>query len=277
MTDDSLAWLADFQARFSSVLRAPLDPSSGQLQVRSASYDARLCAEVASRPGRSAAQAMAVYNRQYWVRLLRVMQQDVPLVAGLMGAWHFNQLALQFLREQPPRGHDLARIADGFEHFLERSALAWQPRLALLQAARIDAAFRRVFVAPDEPPFVPPSGDGAELHLKLSAAWTCVEERWSLLQLRRQLPDLGGAVVPLPPTLPTSRRWAVFREGHGTAQLSLAPEQARLFELLARLPLTEALATLESECAALERDALPKRVQGWLQQAVAKGFFVASR
>jgi hypothetical protein len=90
-------WLADFQARFGDTLRTPLDRTSGTLTATPATYDAALVAEVGS-------ERLAVYNRQYWLRLFGVLHDAFPLTARLVGYWAFNEHAGAYLAAQPPRG-----------------------------------------------------------------------------------------------------------------------------------------------------------------------------
>ena len=118
MSADAPPWLAAFQARFSAVLCAPLDRSTGTLRERAADYPADACGDALATGRQSAAERLAVYNRQYWFRLFSVLQHEYRLTARLLGAWHFNELAGRFLEANPPRHPDLGCAADGFVTFL---------------------------------------------------------------------------------------------------------------------------------------------------------------
>ncbi|MET0389926.1 MAG: DNA-binding domain-containing protein, partial [Polyangiales bacterium] len=158
---ETRVWLAALQARFSSVLRTPLDASSGELRCRHDLYPDAACADVLPGPQLSAAARLSLYQRQYWMRLLNVMHDQYPLTVRLLGAFFFNQHALRFLSACPPHSHDLAGATEGFAEFLTADLQTDPvshpprgpslPRLALLEAARLDAAYRRVFHAPEEP------------------------------------------------------------------------------------------------------------------------------
>jgi len=283
-------WLAELQARFSAVLRTPLSAAGGTLHTDLRSFPPAAIADIAPGPRLGAAERLGAYHRQYWLRLVRVLQEQYPLALRLCGAWDFNQLAIAFLVRHPPRGVDLGDVAEGFSEFIEREVeLAGDgevlkfvaeeplPLSALREAARIDAAFRRVFMAPAEPRFVVSPDDAHTLptrRLRLSRAFARVDEHRPLLELRARIfgsPDSDP--VALPALLPRRRSWSVFRTARGIAHAALGDEQARLLELLAAQPVGDALATLESECEPSARTDLPERIQRFLARAVQQGFF----
>lgn len=287
MTEDPApSWLADFQRGFGAVLRTPLDRSSGTLRATPSSYDAATAASVDG----DASGRLAVYNRQYWCRLFGVMQRELPLVTALTGAWSFNDLAGRFLLAHPPRGPDLARVADGFDGFLESntppSGLTPDgvdgvlPRAALVQAARVDEAFRRVFSAPAEASLRPSAADAARLarcRLVPSRALSIVDEDWPLFEVRHGSPHPPEARArSLPPPHPAGRRtWAVCRARTGHRVLPLAPLQADLLRHLHARTVGGALALLEAENAGEDPVTLARRVQRWLADSVELGFWTA--
>lgn len=273
MTPEAQVWLRDFQRSFGAAVRTPLDASTGHLRAQPSHYDAQLCAQVSSTAPLTAAARLALYNRQYWYRLLRVMQNEYPLLSRLMGAWAFNGLTLRFLGEQPPRSHDIARVADGFDGFLETHT----QHAALQQAAALDSAYRRSFFAPEETPFSVPR-DYAHTRLQLSAAFMCIEEDWPLLQLRATVRHQDNErPVPLPPPLAAARHWALARRRAGIEPIALQPEQARFYELLRSHSLTEALEHLQTDCPDALTENLPSLVQAWMKQAIDERWLVASR
>jgi len=239
------------------------------------------------------AERLAVYNRQYWCRLFGVLQNEYPLTARLFGLWHFNEQAASFLLARAPRSPDIHEAADGFEELLQRtlprsagkgrpgrgasSSSSSLPRASLLEAVAIDAAWRAVHRAPEQPPFRPSAKDSARLgdsRLVPRSGWTVIEESWPLMRLRQDLAgDPGEAAVPLPPRLATPQSWVIFRAPGGAAQLALAPRQAQLFRLLARHRVADALGRLESAASPKERAQLPANVRAWLAQSVELGFW----
>jgi len=287
----TLDWLARFQADFARVLRTPLDPRTGTLRAQPDAYPEACVAAALAGPHSGARERLAVYNRQYWFRLLSVLHNELPLTSRLFGLWHFNQYALRFLEQHPPRHVELRRVTDGFEAFLEGAlpreplqlepARAALPRAALLQAAQLDLRFARVFAAPATTP-LNLAGVAEEklpqLRLTPTAAYALFVEQWPLVSLRHDLHgDQSDAAVPLPAAHPAPRAWAVFRTDGGVTHAPLAPAQARLYELLERLPLADALAQLEHETPEAERDSLPELTRRWLALAAAHGFFARAQ
>ncbi|RYE86013.1 MAG: DUF2063 domain-containing protein, partial [Myxococcales bacterium] len=107
-------WLGEFQARFGTVLRTPLDRATGTLRAAVTAYDADLCRETQDAWWGPASGCLAVYNRQYWFRLFTVLQQALPLTTALVGPWAFNELAADFLLAHPPASWDIDLVPDGF-------------------------------------------------------------------------------------------------------------------------------------------------------------------
>jgi hypothetical protein len=181
----TLRWMAEVQARFSAALRTPLDASAGVLRANPARYPSGAARDIAPSSQLSAAQRLAVYQGQYWSRLLRVLQAQYPLTMHLLGAWRFNLQAMRFLCEVAPRHHDLGEVACGFDEFLARQLGVEPlqlPHAALIEAARIDAGYRHAFLAPAARAYDPARGLARRLRLAPDVAR--VQERWPLLALR---------------------------------------------------------------------------------------------
>lgn len=282
------AWLAELQARISTALRTPLDRSGGTLEAVHESYDASLCAELVGSSG-SERERLAIYNRQYWFRLLTALHSDFRLTARLLGYWDFNEYAARFFETHPPRSYDLHDAAEGFELFLQhavpsegvsvdRGALRL-PRQAVLEAACIDSAHRRVFNATSEPRLVLSASDAERLpgsRLVASKAFVIVEEHWPLLALRRTLQhEADGPRVALPTPHVEPLSWAVFRAERGTQVMALTRPKARLLTLLGTHTVADALSHFEAELREGERHALPSQVQLWLAEGMKLGFWTA--
>jgi len=263
------AWLESFQARFSRVLRAPLDRSGGALRDRRDDYSSEACADVAAGEPALERARLAVYNRQYWFRLLDALQRELPLTHRLLGSWAFNGHALGFLEQRAPAQRDLATAADGFAAFLEaRAAGEGAAARALAQAARIDEAFRSVLRAAEPPPFVPTAEALAQLEsarLVRSPAVRFIEEDRPLLELRAA-PYEGERPLPLPPALPAPRSWVLCSTAESYRLVPLEPAQARFFELLAAHTVGHALSLLERTQAS--EPALAGHVQRWLAEGM---------
>jgi hypothetical protein len=285
------AWLAAFQERFSAMLRTPLDRGTGTLRARIDRYDPAIVGEI-SREARAPGEGLAVYNRQYWFRLLGALQSEHRLACALAGAWAFNDLAARFLAAHPPQGHDLGRAADGFAAWVKRDVDhprprgAGQPDLparALTEAVDIDAAYRALFWADeraglDEAALA--SLDASALatsRLVASERFVVITESWELLALRAGLSAAPvERAVPLPaPVAGGPRPVALHRAAGETRALPLDPLQARLLALLGAGPVGEALARLEAECPPARADRLAGDVRRWLADSVRLGFWRA--
>ena len=287
MSRPAPGWLADFQARFGSMLRTPLDRASGTLTAATAKYDPQLSTEALAGPLASGAERLAVYNRQYWFRLFSVLHAGFPLTARLMGYWELNEVAANYLLAHPPRGWDIEKIADGFPAFFEGSlgesaaASSLTLRLTLIESVRIDAAYREVFRAASLPHFRPSASDAANLltgRLVAHPALRIVEEHRALLALRTTLLAAPtSAIAEVPPLLARPQFWAIVRLEAGTASIPLEAREAELIALLGRYSVGDALGRLESSCPAEERSNLPGRVCAWLARSIEHGFWCSLR
>jgi hypothetical protein len=305
-------WLAAFQAELGGVLRTPLSRETGQLRSSAGGFSAAIEAEARARPNRSAREALAIYNRQYWFRLFGVMHGAFPLTTRGLGAWTFNLHTERFLLAHPPGSWDIDGVPEGFERFLASSLessletaheaaphptgqassaapeapfapqgpppLAW-PRPAILEAARIDAAVRQVLHAPPVTPFRPGPDDADHLErgrLRASKAAAWFAESWPLLEQRQALERAGWpdtGPAPLPGRHPTPRFWVILRTPAGLVHLPLEAREAQLLTLLGQHAVGDALARLEAACPDDERPALPARTHAWLARSVELGLW----
>jgi hypothetical protein len=280
MTREAPAWLAEFQARFGSMIRTPLDRTSGTLAAQPSLYEAHLVSGVLDASTVTGAGRLAVYNRQLWFRLFDVLQNAFPLTSRLVGYWQFNDYASRFFLAHPPRGWDIDRVSEGFEAFFEEQLECENAdeRQALIESARIDDAWREVFRAPKIKPFRPSAADAARLldaRLTPSPAVRVIEEHFPLLELRKKvLHDSGEARVLIPPALLRARAWAIIRKDEGMLQLPLEPREAELLMLLRDGSVRDALARLEQACTEEERALLPAKTQTWLARSVERDFWI---
>lgn len=285
-----LDWLAEFQARFGAMVRTPLERRTGTLRATPEAYDSSLKAAAVPGSALSAEQRLAIYNRQYWFRLFTVFHAAYPLTTRLLSHFTFNDYVSRFLLAHPPRGWDIDTAVHGFEEFLGEAASpdsvqaqarsAKVDRTALLQAARIDAAFHHVFRAPQVEPFRPSAEHAERLltsRLQRSPAAAVLEEEWPLCELRRTLAgDSRESAVALPPRLEQPQFWLLVRSPAKPGQLAieaLEPLEARLLRLLERLPLGQALGQLEQACSAARALRLPSDALRWLARSVESGFW----
>lgn len=282
---ESPDWLLELQTRFGGMLRTPLERSSGTLRAETSAYESALVAAVRPTATLSSAERLAIYQRQHWFRLLTVLQSLYPLTARLLGYWRFNEYAVRHLLERPPRGSDIETVGDGLDETLSRqlpphgTVQASSRRrvgvAALLEAARVDAAFHRVTRAVSQPPFSLAAQDPARLGSScfvLSSSVALLQERWPLCELRLSLvQQQSGGVLQLGERLRSPRHWLLaWRQGR-LGLLQLEPHEARLLALLQEHSLEHALGLLESNVPELERAQLPERARAWLARSVRLG------
>lgn len=291
------AWLEAFQTRFTSVLRAPLDRSTGSLSPRADHYDPEAIRDTRGGPHATASERLAVYNRQVWCRLFNALHDAFPLTVRLLGYWSFNGWAARYLGAHPPRGWDLDDVGERFVGWLE--AVLAQPDAALagadslqsidphldarmlIEAARIDEGFRTVFRAPPVPTWRPTAEDAERLldaHLVESPAFVIVEEHSALLALRRRvLQDRSEDRFAPPAPGPSARAAVLVRAGEATLEMPLEPREADLLRLLRLHSVREAVGQLEAACPPSERAALPAQTRAWLARGVARGWWMGMR
>jgi Putative DNA-binding domain len=285
---DVANWLAAMQADFSRALRAPLDRSTGHLQTNDTCYAENLIAGLSTTDTSDAIRSLAVYNRQYWLRLFAVMQGEYPLVARLMGYWRFNGLVEQYLLRHPPIAPELHLVGQNFPEFVAtlysndddnlREIAARSDRDILTTAAQLDRTWSQLFLAPEEPVWQPSAAEATQLmnlRLKPAKRWTLIRQNWPLLQMRHRLADYqdeGSIAAPLP--LDEEQWWLLRQVDAGIEQVHLDNLQAELYALVIRYPLGEALARFESSGAGAAQ--ATAQVAAWLQASMEWGLWSAA-
>jgi hypothetical protein len=283
----SPSWLVELQCRFAELLRTPLDASGSALRAATENYDPLLLEATRSAVNAAPAARLAVYNRQYWFRLLTTLQRAFPLSARLLGFWHFNQYAARYLSSNPPQGWDIDAVGAGFADFLRRVLPATElelggtrrvPSAALLEAAQIDAAYHAVFRAPPVNVYQPTAADSERLlrgRLCFSPAVALLTEHWPLCAMRpRALSSADETPLPLEARLAEPQCWLLGREQLRLRLWPLAPRQAELLELLRQDSVPNALARIEARCSPDERRELSRNVRQWLAQSVELGVWI---
>ncbi|HKO90296.1 MAG TPA: hypothetical protein VJU61_04040, partial [Polyangiaceae bacterium] len=182
-----------------------------------------------------------------------------------------------------PSHYDLQRAAPGFEPFVtgflaHLASFEGVPSAALLEAASIDAAMSRVFLAPETRPLKPAALVAAELpqrRLRQAENVALVREHWPLIALRRSAQAQASTTrLALPPRLEAPQHWLIMRKGQGHLYVQLPVLAYRLYALLAEQPVGDALGRLEQECSDAERRTLPALVQSWLRQGMEHELWV---
>jgi hypothetical protein len=253
------AWLSEFQGLFTKVLRTPLDDAHGTLESRLPSCWTQL--DVKERSYRSAEAGVADYHRQYWFRLLTILQKDFPGTARLMGLWTFNLWAQRYLLEVPPSGHDLGMIRQSFAGFIKDRGLSPM----IVQAALLDDARAALMMAPDFKAWTGLNGDHVDperLRLKAAPHWRILREDWALVRWN------AGEERPRKHERPEV--WLLQKDATGFMYRLLDTVQARLYELLTEHTMAEAVWKLQTEA---KPEAM--QVQSWMALSVQWGLWAA--
>lgn len=264
-------WLKDFQEQFSSVLRTPMSPAGGVLRAQPSAAGESL--GVRPRAQRSAAAGLSDYQRQYWFRLLSVLQSEFPLSSRLMGLWSFNILALKYLEVEAPRSYDIVAIRCRFIDYLSKQNL--EP--FVLQAAILDEVRYLTFMAPAYEPWKPPTGASslaAQLRLSPAPDWRIFREDWAIVELCLRLDSLKAEEgLPRPAHLAATRVCLIQKVQQQLVYRYIDPYQGRFYELLSVQTIDEAVAVLAGECAHLPMEELARLIQGWMAQSVHWGLW----
>jgi hypothetical protein len=105
--------------------------------------------------GLSGLERLEVYNRQYWFRLITIMQEEYPCTLHVMGLDAFNLWVIRYLDTHPPASPYLADMDADFPAFLRRrfrdvsrEGKSVALRDKVLEAVAYDKALSRAFDAP---------------------------------------------------------------------------------------------------------------------------------
>src|SRR5690606_32900310 len=129
------AGLKDFQRWMGRATSRPLRAGLSNLRAEA---NARL----RTRNGMSGLERLEVYNRQYWFRLVTIMQEEYPCALHLIGLDAFNGWVVRYLDANPPASPYLATMDAGFPAFLRRRYRG-RNREKVLEAVDYDRALSR--------------------------------------------------------------------------------------------------------------------------------------
>ena len=76
---------------------------------------------LASSPGLSGAEGLAIYQRGYFLRLASCMREQFPALCHALGKDLFDDFVADYIREQPPQSHTLYDLGRRFPAFLEQN------------------------------------------------------------------------------------------------------------------------------------------------------------
>lgn len=238
---------------------------------------------LASFPGLSGAEGLAIYQRGYFLRIASCMREQFPALCHALGAPLFNDFVAEYIREQPPESHTLYDLGRRFPAFLDESRPDRdQPPEArevwidfMVDLARFE---RQMFVMFDAPghegkPFAAPETPDA--HLRLQPAFAIGAYRFPVAAYYHAVRQKQPA--ELPPAEPSFA--ALVRTDYVTRTVVLsAPEYLFLNAMTGGGGVEEGI-----EAVARHLGATPDEVrqswasaQGSRRRWIECGFFIAS-
>lgn len=269
--------LRRLQEAFGRAVRQPFSFASGTMRCLPDAYPAAAAEAARPRDRQGPRERLAVYNEQYWFRLLTVMQDHYPLLARALGYWEFNQLATDYLADHPSRRPFLEDLAWNLPAWLRGSPRFGAPRA--LQIAEADLAALRAFHARGLPSLDPRTLDPeasaalADTPLELQPWLTLLEEDWDIAANRRRVCAHEEAE---PEFAAGKGYWAVYRHD-GLAHWM--PLERPAFRVLSALQAGETLGEACDSVGGLlegdEADAFAAGLGAWFAAWTGLGWFAA--
>lgn len=297
-------WLGPLQAMFAEAIQSPLDASTGTFRSRASECRPELLALLTD----GSEARLALYHEQYWMRLFTAMQQEFPRLAQVLGYWRFNAVATLHLQASPPIHTDMARCADRLADrvlatlddltqahpegggvpdsrgicslvpadatgpWIRALAQSGAPVELARQAARMDEAVRHAIGRPFPGVWRPTTEDLATLsvcRLRFAPSFRLLREDWALAE-RGELTERPGPFT----RHETPQYWVSWRAERSTALRKVEPGLARLFRLLARLPLGQALREMEAHADEERVDRLAEVLPRWIELSLSSGWWI---
>ncbi len=155
--------LVEFQKWFGGETARPLSAEDpGRTRGREPSAVREADARLKSANGMSGFERLNVYNRQYWFRLVTILQEEYPCAVHLLGLDAFNAWAVKYVHAHPPASPYLADLDAAFPAFIgrrlravrgtsaPRSLRGAEWRAAVREALAYEQALSRAMDVPDD-------------------------------------------------------------------------------------------------------------------------------
>lgn len=264
--------LATLQAQFASAMRTPLRilDAAGSYEITTGAYPQALTDRINPDRGQSGAVRLSSYNRQYWFRLLTVMQEEHPLLRHLLGVTDFNVLVIDYLTAHPSSSPRLRHLSDALVGFLTDSK-RWGS-LERVQCARLEHAYIQAFDAAHQVPLAMTAATLTE-PLRLQPHLTLLAEDYNLVDWRAQVRHDADDAIAV--TLDERASWwAIWRGPEGVTASRLGRHQhALLTRLGAGEPLGAACGGLAETLDAEGRALVMGNIQAWFTRWAGVGWF----
>jgi hypothetical protein len=136
-----------FQQRFAESIRTPLiiDDDGGHVQPHDYSPETLTNIEYQSELKMAPHDRLAIYNQQYWFRLITTFQEEYPLTLMVCGLDEFNVLVMSYLEQFPSQSPYLRYLSQDFIPWLTSETVEQR----IIESATLDFIFIELFDAPD--------------------------------------------------------------------------------------------------------------------------------
>ena len=181
--------LLDLQTWVARLLVRPLRRSDAlSIPIYDEETNAEIAQKIGAGPTMTAQQRIGVYNQQYWFRLLNLLQEDYPALVRIFGYHHFNrQIAEPYLLKYVPNHWALTYLGGHLPDWISEFYQQDNKRL-VLECARIDEAYNRLFFAQKLPSLTPNDLQHIEdLTINLQPCVALFEFDADLFAFRKQL------------------------------------------------------------------------------------------
>ncbi len=219
---------------------------------------------------------LQVYNRQYWFRLITVMQADYACTIHVMGLRNYNPWVIRYLETYPPDSPFLNHLDHAFVRFMQ-AAYDGEDRELVLEAMAYDRAFAKAFEGGMGKSLHPDAlcGDVMQIRLALAPHVTPLVLGHDWAPYRLKVLDDDSLEMQLPPPEAKVLNCVVHRhdmtlyekeiEPAAAAMLLALNEPATLPEIFEKLP----------ELPDADMTQLEQHLTEWFSDFVARGWIVS--
>jgi Putative DNA-binding domain len=154
-------------------------------------------------------ERLELYNRQYWFRLISVMQVDYTCTIHVMGLSSYNAWAVRYLDKHPPDSPYLNDLDRSFHAFM-RSEYDGKDREWVMESLTYDRAFAKAFEGREGEVLLQGAlapGDMLQARLQLAPHVTALSlaHDWSSYRAEALKDESLEATLPLPEAMPFHR------------------------------------------------------------------------
>ncbi len=198
--------LLEFQRRMAEDVSRPLTMDFAMQAVTPNGTSVEEIAAAYIRPNDllSSFERLEIYNRQYWFRVIGAVSEDYPALSSVLGQKRYEEIILDYLKENPSISFTLRDLGAGLPAWLEKNPELAGPHHELaVDVARLEWAYIEAFDRPALPPLdtlefsrlVPSSVLALQPHLQLLALRYAVDEVVLAVHSNRPATDIVSNAV----------------------------------------------------------------------------------